>query len=381
MPNIFKYTLLRLMRNKSNLFWILLFPIVLGCLFKIAFSNIGKTESFAPIPVAVVCENTQNADIFKKMVEELGKEGDDQMLIVTFCTEEEARKLLEKKEIDGILHAGDKVELTISANMGNAQMNQSILKNFVEEYNVDASIIAKTLSTHPEKMPAVLDNIKTQTGYCKEISLSRSNTDTYTQYFYNLIAMACLYTALGGLYIAVENQANLSPMAARKNIAPSKKQFVIIGELAANILFEFILNLLAFLFIVFVLRVDMTARLPFALLAIFVSTTTGISLGFFLGAIGPKSEGAKTGMIMATIMPCCFFSGLMMGNMRIIVEQYAPFFNRINPAALMSDCFYSLAIYDSLERYTRNILTLLLLSFIFCLLGFLCTRRKKYASI
>ena len=71
----------------------------------------------------------------------------------------------------------------------------------------------------------------------------------------------------------------------------------------------------------------------------------------------------------------------MMGNMRIIVEQYAPFFNRINPAALMSDCFYSLAIYDSLERYTRNILTLLLLSFIFCLLGFLCTRRKKYASI
>ena len=136
MPNIFKYSLLRLMRNKSNLFWILLFPILLGCMFKIAFSNIGKTESFSPIPVAVVCENTQNADIFKKIAEELGKEGDDQMLTVTFCKEDKARKLLEKKEIDGILHAGDKVALTISANMGSAQMNQSILKNFVEEYNV-----------------------------------------------------------------------------------------------------------------------------------------------------------------------------------------------------------------------------------------------------
>ena len=66
----------------------------------------------------------------------------------------------------------------------------------------------------------------------------------------------------------------------------------------------------------------MTARLPYALLAIFVSTMTGICLGFFLGTIGPKSEGAKIGMMFAVIMPCCFFSGLMMGNMRIIVEQY-----------------------------------------------------------
>jgi hypothetical protein len=41
-----KYPLLRLVRNKSNIFWILLFPIILGCLFKIAFSNLGNAESF-----------------------------------------------------------------------------------------------------------------------------------------------------------------------------------------------------------------------------------------------------------------------------------------------------------------------------------------------
>lgn len=381
MKNIFKYSLLRLIRNKSNLFWILLFPILLGCMFKVAFSNIGKSESFQPIPVALVCEECENADNFRLTVDELGKEGKDQMLSVTYCEEKEALELLEKKEIDGILYASDTVKLSISANMGNAQMNQSILKSFVEEYNVSAKIIADTWATHPEKIPALLDQITKHTAYYEEVSLSRSNTDTYTQYFYNLIAMACLYTAMGGLFVAVENQANLSTLAARKNISPAKKQVTIIGELAASILFEYVLNLLAFLFIVFVLQVDMTTRLPYALLAIFVSTMTGICLGFFLGSIGPKSEGGKVGMMFAIVMPCCFFSGLMMGNMRIIVEQYAPFVNRINPAALMSDCFYSLAIYDSMERYTRNILTLLLLSFIFCLGGFLFTRRKKYASL
>lgn len=381
MKNIFKYSLLRLIRNKSNLFWILLFPILLGCMFKVAFSNIGKSESFQPIPVALVCKECENADNFRLTVDELGKEGKDQMLSVTYCEEKEALELLEKKEIDGILYASDTVKLSISANMGNAQMNQSILKSFVEEYNVSAKIIADTWATHPEKIPALLDQITKHTAYYEEVSLSRSNTDTYTQYFYNLIAMACLYTAMGGLFVAVENQANLSTLAARKNISPAKKQVTIIGELAASILFEYVLNLLAFLFIVFVLQVDMTTRLPYALLAIFVSTMTGICLGFFLGSIGPKSEGGKVGMMFAIVMPCCFFSGLMMGNMRIIVEQYAPFVNRINPAALMSDCFYSLAIYDSMERYTRNILTLLLLSFIFCLGGFLFTRRKKYASL
>ena len=50
----FKYALLRLMRNKANLFWILVFPILLGCLFKIAFSNITASENFHTIPVAVV---------------------------------------------------------------------------------------------------------------------------------------------------------------------------------------------------------------------------------------------------------------------------------------------------------------------------------------
>lgn len=381
MTSIFKYSMLRLIRNKSNLFWILLFPILLGCMFKVAFSNIGKTESFQPIPVAIVCEDTKNADTFRTIADELGKEGKDQMLSVIYCEEEKALKLLEEKEIDGILYAGDTVKLTISANMGNARMNQSILKNFVEEYNVSTTIITDTLATHPEKLPALLKDITTPTEYCKEVSLSRTDADSYTQYFYNLIAMACLYTAMGGLFVAIENQANLSTLAARKNISPAKKQVTIIGELAATITFEFVLNLLAFLFLIFVLRVDMTARLPFALLAIFVSTMTGICLGFFLGSIGPKSEGGKIGMMFAIVMPCCFFSGLMMGNMRILVEQYAPFFNRINPAALMSDCFYSLATYDSMERYTRNILTLILLSFIFCLGGFLFTRRKKYASL
>jgi ABC-2 type transport system permease protein len=376
-----KYPLLRLVRNKSNIFWILLFPIILGCLFKIAFSNLGNAESFHPIPVAIVSDDSEAAQNFCLVADELAKEGTDQMLVITYCTKEEALALLEEKDVDGILFAADPVSLTISGEMNNAQMNQSILKTLVEEYNLNASIAADTAAVHPELLPRLIAAMSEAQSYHEEISLSRSAGDMYTQYFYNLIAMACLYTALSGIIVSAENQANMTCLAARKSISPTGKSGLVSGELAANVLFEFVLNLIAFLFMIFVLGIDMTARFPWAVLTIFVSTVTGVSFGFFLGALGPKTEGGKIGMMFAIVMPCCFLSGLMIGNMRILVEQYAPWLNRINPAALISDCFYSLNVYESMDRYTGNILTLLLLSIIFCLTGFVATRRKKYASL
>ena len=125
----------------------------------------------------------------------------------------------------------------------------------------------------------------------------------------------------------------------------------------------------------------MTAHLGLALLTILVSTTFSITFGMFLGCIGPKSEGGKTGLMFATVMPMCFLSGLMMGNMRIVVEKHAPIVNRINPAALISDSFYILNNYDSMNRYARDILTLLLMAAILFLFSTLATRRKTYASL
>lgn len=215
----------------------------------------------------------------------------------------------------------------------------------------------------------------------KEVSLTSDNTDTYDQYFYNLIAMACLYTALGGIHLAIGNAANLSDLAARKTISPTTKLASIAGELAAYILFEFLLNLLAFVFIVKVLGIHMAQRPLLAILTILVSTACSISFGMFLGCIGPKSEGGKTAMMFATVMPCCFLSGLMMGTMRMIVEQHIPWLNRINPAALISDCFYTLNNYDHLQRFTTDIVTLVIMAVIFCGISCLVTRRKTYASL
>lgn len=377
----FKYALLRLMRNKANLFWILVFPIVLGCFFKIAFSNITASESFHTIPVAVVEGDNADATAFHTMIEQLSEDSEDAMLSATFCDDKKARTLLEKGKVDGIFYTTDTVELAVNSDLSDASINQSILQSLLTQYYLNRDLIVQILTTNPGNIESLVDSIGQSVDTRKEVSLTRNNTDTYDQYFYNLIAMACLYTAMGGINLAINNSANLSSLAARKTIAPAKRAALIGTELLAIILFESLLNMVSFLFIVTVLGIHMTTHLGLALLTILISTTFSITFGMFLGCVGPKSEGGKTGLMFAVVMPLCFLSGLMMGTMRMVVEKYAPFVNRINPAALISDSFYALNNYDTLTRYTGNILTLLLMTVLFLIISILVTRRKTYASL
>ena len=377
----FKYALLRLMRNKANLFWILVFPIVLGCFFKIAFSNITASESFHTIPVAVVEGDNADATAFHTMIEQLSEDSEDAMLSATFCDDKKARTLLEKGKVDGIFYTTDTVELAVNSDLSDASINQSILQSLLTQYYLNRDLIVQILTTNQGNIESLVDSIGQSVDTRKEVSLTRNNTDTYDQYFYNLIAMACLYTAMGGINLAINNSANLSSLAARKTIAPAKRAALIGTELLAIILFESLLNMVSFLFIVTVLGIHMTTHLGLAMLTILISTTFSITFGMFLGCVGPKSEGGKTGLMFAVVMPLCFLSGLMMGTMRMVVEKYAPFVNRINPAALISDSFYALNNYDTLTRYTGNILTLLLMTALFLIISILVTRRKTYASL
>lgn len=377
----FKYALLRLMRNKANLFWILVFPIVLGCFFKIAFSNITASESFHTIPVAVVEGDNADATAFHTMIEQLSGDSEDAMLSATFCDDKKARTLLEKGKVDGIFYTTDTVELAVNSDLSDASINQSILQSLLTQYYLNRDLIVQILTTNPGNIESLVDSIGQSVDTRKEVSLTRNNTDTYDQYFYNLIAMACLYTAMGGINLAINNSANLSSLATRKTIAPAKRAALIGTELLAIILFESLLNVVSFLFIVTVLGIHMTTHLGLAMLTILISTTFSITFGMFLGCVGPKSEGGKTGLMFAVVMPLCFLSGLMMGTMRMVVEKYAPFVNRINPAALISDSFYALNNYDTLTRYTGNILTLLFMTVLFLIISILVTRRKTYASL
>ena len=122
---------------------------------------------------------------------------------------------------------------------------------------------------------------------------------------------------MAGNAIAIENQANLSDLGARKNISPVHKFISLLGGLAANVLVQAACVTICLFYLQFILKVNFGNQFGYSMLGIFAGCLTGVSLGFFIGSIGHMSRYAKDGILMGGTMFCCFLSGLMMGNIRI----------------------------------------------------------------
>ena len=85
------------------IFWTFAFPIILGTLFKVAFSNIENSEKLDIINIAIVQnEEFENNEAFKTSFEKLSDENNEDRLFNTkYTTKEEAKDLLNKGEIIG----------------------------------------------------------------------------------------------------------------------------------------------------------------------------------------------------------------------------------------------------------------------------------------
>ena len=92
-------------------------------------------------------------------------------------------------------------------------------------------------------------------------------------------------------------------------------------------------------------------------------------------------QDIKEAISMTVSMGLCFLSGLMMGNMKGILAEHAPWVNRVNPVAIMSDSFYCLNMYSDYRRFITKIVGMLIYIVLFATLGVVLSRRKKYASI
>ena len=84
---------------------------------------------------------------------------------------------------------------------------------------------------------------------------------------------------------------------------------------------------------------------------------------------------------MSVSMTLCFLSGLMIGNIKAEIAQFAPWFNDVNPVAIISDSFYCLNLYSDYTRFTVKIVSMLIYMALFGILGIVLSRRKRYASI
>lgn len=351
---------------------------MLGTLFFAAFSNLMNLELLnEAIPIAVVSNNKENSDQFVDILSEATISDETKMFDVKEVTKEEADKLLEDKKIKGTFIVDEKVAVEVRE----SGIEQSILSEFACTFNQVNLLVDDIAKRDPSRIEvAISELLNKDRNYGKVHKLTEGVMDVYGQYFYNLLAMCCLFASMASMYIPIRNQGNLSNLGARKCVSPKNRTVEMLADTFAITLIQFSFAVIAFIYLK-IIGVDFGMKTTLIIVTLLLGVLNGVSFGYFVGSIGKFTEQTKSNLLSSISLALCFFSGLMVGNMRRVVDDVLPIFNKINPAALISDSFFSLNMYSDYSRYLGNIINLMVISIIFMVLGLINTRRESYASI
>ncbi len=374
----FWYQIKMMFRNPTGIFWAVVFPVILGGLFYFMFGNIGNAEQFSEIPVGIVEIQEDNMFVEILMQVETG-DGISMFQTKTYKEKTEAEKALEADEVQGvILLDGGEIELVIKE----SSIRTSIIQTFVDQYLQNKKLIEETAMTHPERVMGLVENLNGEVQIqMTDIPLKGQDKDPYAQYFYALLAMACLIASSVGVQNGLAIQANLSPVGARRNVAPTKKMKQVLVDFAATLCIYCVLMTGVLAVLVFVYKQEFGSNVGLILLATWVGSFVGLAGGTMFSVVLKGSKSTKEGMSVVFFMVSSFLGGLQWGDITYILEKNCPIVNRINPATLMVNAFKSLSVFGDYRKYAVNLITLLLIGAIFLVISIVKLRRCRYASV
>ena len=386
----FKYTFKVLLKKKSIIFWTIMWPLLLGTMFQLAFANISDSEKLDTINLGVVDNNEFKEDVvLSSTLKAMGdKDNESYLFDITYGDEEKINTLLEDKKIDGYILKDDNTKVIIKEN----GINQTIIKYVVDEIyeyqelattiienNVQNEIMSGKNPDTNKIYNDVMTDLNTDKTYLNEIS--KSNIDYIVIEFYTLIAMAALFGAMITSEVVSNYLANINKKGARVTLAPASRLTILLGGLLASFIVQAVSMIILLAYTTMVLDVNFGSRFELVVLLSFVGSLTGSAFGLVTGSMTFKNENARTGIVTAVTMLGCFFAGMMGVTMKYMIDKNIPFLNLINPANMITDGFYALYYYDTLDRYWSNIISLLVLTFILIIIAYILMRRKKYDSI
>lgn len=383
----FKYTFKVLMRNRMLLFWTFVFPLVLGTMFKLAFSNIENSEKLNVIPIAIVDnEDFQGNEAFRRTFETLSDESsDEQMFDTVYVSKDEADTLLSDGDVDGVLYMnGAEPEIWIHEN----GINQTVLQYVVDEIVHTSAIMGKRVQNEIEQgaMPdieALYKNVMEQVAGRESnlVDASRANMSYTMIEYYTLIAMTCLYGGILGMTALSRNLPNMGNLGKRTAIVPISKAKTMFSSLLAAYCTQLIGLAILFVYTIFVMKVDYGENLPYVILLALAGSLAGLTLAIMVTTVVKTGENGKLGILIGITMACCFLSGMMGITMKYIIEKHVPFLDKINPAAMITDGYYALYYYGVDKRFWMDVASLGIFSAFMLLVSAQGLRRQKYDSI
>lgn len=407
MLNVFKGTLLSLIRDKGIFIWSLAFPIILSTLFLFMFANLDDEGDFEPISCVIVADdNYDSAPGLADMVNELSKEGADQLLSPVWVdTEEQAESLIATSSTStgangvstdnfgpvGYLMVDENGTLSAHMKAGATpeslhRINQSILQTIADNYVRKVALLEDIAAENPAVLAdeSFIDEITSTIDATKEVSVTYNQPKESVRYYFALFGMAALFGGQIGMTAICRTQPNLSALGARRSVGGTGRAKTLAGTLGASWVLSFGCLFVAFLFVRFVVGIDFGGRDVACMIVLGAAALMATAFGTLLGALPKIGTGVKSGILTGVTCFAALFAGLYgQPTMELAdaVNAAVPALAYCNPATQIAEAFYSVMYYDTWIRLVQHVGVLVLMAAILFAVSALFIRRQRYASL
>lgn len=416
--HVFIYQMKQLFRQKWSIGWNFCFPLVLATVFFFGFGNLIKEDPdvFKSVEVGYVNETSQENTPFEQLLDGLTEvdedsDRDNPLLILHEMTADEAEEKLKAGEISGyylettgadstgadsteaLAKSSAKVgteavtevstastETEIKLKITENGIDATILSQVLKSYQNSESMVKRVMEEHPENIQTVMAELINDNQDFISQKVFNKNVAPFVNYFYALLAMASLFGSWMCTAMLQGMCANMSERGKRFECSPTNKMTAVFAGLLACTILQGLADTIVILYINYVLGIHFGGNLLVVIALSFLASAMGISCGALIAAIC-KSESLLIGVPIAFSMICSFFSGLMVGNIRAIVEQKCPFFNRINPAAVYVESIYRFCNYGADQKFWNSVIIMACMTLGCVVLSSLFLRRRSYGSL
>ena len=260
---------------------------------------------------------------------------------------------------------------------------QNDLESGKDELEAAKTAVTDYADLMSQKLQGMADSMKSgSTDYVKEVSLGGRNVSSVAPYYFALVAMACLYMCFLGETAARRTQANISEIGKRISLSPVHRMKVVLSNGISAYLIALVNMALILLFLTKVVHgLDLSMHRGYALLTAVIGCLIGVTFGILIESIGKWSQNIKSAILIGSSIFCAFLAGLMISDMKDIIEKHVPIVNRLNPAALIADSFYCICVYDDMGRLQMNLVIMCVMSAAFLIVAWLMTRRVRYDNL
>lgn len=406
--HLFRYIPKIYFKNKEGALWGILYPLAYGLLYLVIFSNLIQIDTkMEPIPVALVIDpQLEQSKRFQEGISAVAQEGELQdknlkikeneqdktlMVYTPVASLEEARELAEKNiVVASLLVEEDQQDLALSLEVAPHAIN-SFSSSIVYEAFSSVNAIYQGINQGIKdengkpnfakltKITPVLNQLKEGQELIKaEKNVIKSSP--FAVYFYSTLAYLSLYFITSGMVIVNMNEAYGSPAGMRLAISTSSKNkrfFVsFLTQLIPSLLVIYLL-----VYIYYLRNIPLGGDWGRLLLILSLGVILGITLGSALAVIFKGKEKLLNGIAIGLPLVLAAFSGMMSHQLKILINEQAPWINKVNPVALINDGIYYLNNYPSYHQYHQNLLILGIYIVITSLITLWGLRRNDYASL